>query len=231
MPKTRDSFAFRNFDPERILQRRFFKDLHFDANKLQSLSTTDFDSFDLTKEKLSKLSFLIFKAIEYQKHIMRHGDRLTKYARALEYKIATDETADIEVLRKRHKRVDELSMKYCGAVTAGGITSYFLGGIAIKDVGGLCKRIGELGELVDKKIKKHYRKIFAGRLRQARQATGLSQRKFANLIGMSPTGYCQYENGQSEPNIPMLINLSEILNRSTDWLLGRIDIEDKDLPF
>ena len=225
MPKTRDAFAFRDFDPERILQRRFFKDFHFDANKsdeeiLQKFSATDSDSFEITRDKFDIMDALLVRAVEYQKHIKRHGDRLTKYARALEYKIATDETADIEVLRKRHKRVDELSMKYCGAVTAEGITSYLFAGIAVKDVGGLCQKIAKGYKELDGKIKSHYRKIFAERLRQARKELRLTQNAFGNLLGLTQRGVSNFENAIYEPSLAVLVKISEKLNRPVGWFLG-----------
>lgn len=225
MPKTRDAFAFRDFAPERILQRRFFKDFYFDANKsdeeiLQKFSATDSDSFEITQEKFDTMDDLLVRAVEYQKHIKRHGDRLTKYTRALEYKIATDETANIEVLRKRHKRVDELSMKYCGAVTAAGIASYLFAGIAVKDVGGLCQKIAKVYKELDGKIKSHYRKIFAERLKQARKELRLTQNAFGNLLGLTQRGVSNFENAIYEPSLAVLVKISEKLNRPVGWFLG-----------
>ena len=226
MPKTKDAFAFRDFDPERILQRRFFKDFHFDADKsdeeiLQKFSATDSDSFEITQEKFDTMDDLLVRAAKYQKErIKTHGDRLTKYARALEFKIATDETANIEVLRKRHKRVDELSIKYCGAVTAEGITSQLFAGIAVKDVGGLCQKIAKVYKELDGKIKLHYRKIFAERLKQARKELRLTQNEFGNLLGLTQRGVSNFENAIYEPSLAGLVKISEKLNRPVGWFLG-----------
>lgn len=225
MPKTRDAFAFRDFDPERILQRPFFRGFEVDFDKtdeeiLKLLATEDFDSFEITQEKFDIMDDLLVRAVEYQKHIKRHGDRLTKYTRALEYKIATDETANIEVLRKRHKRVDELSMKYCGAVTAEGITSYLFAGIAVKDVGGLCQKIAKIYKELDGKIKSHYRKIFAERLKQARKELRLTQNAFGNLLGLTQRGVSNFENAIYEPSLAVLVKISEKLNRPVGWFLG-----------
>ena len=227
MPKTRDAFAFRDFDPERILQRRFFKDFHLyddetDEEILKSLATEDFEEFTETMIKADCSSEYLYMLAKYQKHIMKHGDRLTKYARALEYKIATDETANIEVLRKRHKRVDELSMKYCGAVTAEGTTSYFLGGIAVDDVGGLCQKFAQIYKKLDGKIKSHYRKIFAERLKQARKELRLTQTEFARRLNTSQRAIGYYEKAACEPSIAMLVRISKILKRPIDWFLGAI---------
>lgn len=225
MPKTRDAFAFRDFDPERILQRPFFRGFEVDFDKtdeeiLQKFSATDSDSFEITRDKFDIIGALLVRAVEYQqKHIKRHGDRLTKYTRALEYKIATDETANIEVLRKRHKRVDELSMKYCGAVTAEGITSYLFAGIAVKDVGGLCQKIAKIYKELDGKIKSHYRKIFAERLKQARKELRLTQAELGMRLGLSQRAISNYENAERDPSVDLLVRISTKSKHPIDWFL------------
>ena len=55
--KTKNAFAFRNFDSSRILQRPFFKDFYFETDKsdekiLQSLSKATEDSVDSWEKNL-----------------------------------------------------------------------------------------------------------------------------------------------------------------------------------
>lgn len=224
--KTKNAFAFRDFDRAKILQRPFFKDFHFDADKsdteiLQDLSLSDDDSFETIQKKFDILDTLIVSAAKYQNRIKRHGDRLTKYARAVANKIATDDNAEIEIFRTRHKRANELSMKYCGCVTdTKSATTFFLGGITVDDIGGLCQRIAERYKELDEKIKIHYRKIFASRLKTARQAMKLSQTDFGASVGLSQRVVSSYEVGIREPNLATLVRFSQKLKRPVGWFLG-----------
>lgn len=233
MPKTKNAFAFRDFDADRILQRRFFilqqkwfsewilPDMT-DEEILQKMGMTDFDSFEETQDKLEAMEVLIGSVAAYQKHIKRHGDRLTRYARSVEYKITTDDKADIAALRKRHERATDLSIKYCGAFTAYGVTSHFLGGIAVMKVGGLCDKIIAQCKELDGKVKAHYRKIFATRLKEARKEMGLTQTDFGFLVGLSQRAISNFENADREPSIAALVKISKRTKRPIDWLLGAI---------
>ena len=145
MPKTKNAFAFRDFDAEKILQRKFFQTLNLpkgmDEEILQKMGMADFDSFEGTQAKLEAMGALLRRTAEYQKHIKRHGDRLTRYARAVEHTITTDDKADIAAFKLRYSRAGKLSVKYSGCFTAYGMTSNFLGGIAVDNVGRLCDKI------------------------------------------------------------------------------------------
>lgn len=227
MPKTKDAFALKDFDPSRILQRRFFTEFGFGADLtdreiLQSLSYSPIDSQEIMEKKLSDLENIFRRVTEYQQHIKRHGQRLTEYISLIANRIAKDETANIDVLRANYRRAEKLSMKYCGCVTENSsVTAIFLGGIAINDVGGLCTEISKRYNKLDGEVQHVYRKVFADRLKFARQKTKMSQKEFAEKLGLSQNGYSPYENGQRNPSIPMLIRLSRLLNRSADWLLGQ----------
>lgn len=230
MPKTKDAFAMKNFDEQRILSRPFFEefreDFHFadtasDTEILSSLTVNHTDNLDILQMKLDALDALIIRAAEYQKHIKRHGERLMKYTRVVVNKIVTDETADIELLRTRHKRAGELSMKYCGCVTdINSVTTHFLGGISVKDVGGLCKKIAEKYKAVDDEIKRLYRKTFADRLKRARQSQGMTQAQLGASLKMSRRAITSYENATREPSIAMLVRFSKTLDKPVGWLLG-----------
>ena len=58
------------------------------------------------------------------------------------------------------------------------------------------------------------------RLRDLREDHDLSQRKLAEMIGMSQTGYSKYETGENDIPTNILIKLSRIYNVSIDYLLG-----------
>lgn len=64
------------------------------------------------------------------------------------------------------------------------------------------------------------KKIFGKRLRQARKEAGLNQKQIAEKLGILQSSYAQYEITKRTPSLEVLAQISMILNRSTDWLLG-----------
>ncbi|MFD2372099.1 helix-turn-helix domain-containing protein [Brevibacillus sp. GCM10020057] len=61
------------------------------------------------------------------------------------------------------------------------------------------------------------------RLRTARKANGLTQEELAERICTTKGTISNYENNHSTPPNDMLRQLADILNVTTDWLLGRTD--------
>ena len=57
------------------------------------------------------------------------------------------------------------------------------------------------------------------RLKELREAKGLSQRKLANELGMLHQTYSNYENEKREPNIATLIKLADYFDVSVDYLI------------
>ena len=67
-------------------------------------------------------------------------------------------------------------------------------------------------------------KILGIRLKQLREKTGLSQAKFAKVLGgVSQPVIARYETGDCFPSYPVLIKIADYFNVSTDYLLGRTD--------
>ena len=58
------------------------------------------------------------------------------------------------------------------------------------------------------------------RLRDMREDHDLSQRKLAEQLGMSQTGYSKYETGENDVPTGILIRLSRLYDVSIDFLLG-----------
>lgn len=230
--KTFNAFAFRNFDERRILSRNFFRgwreDCHVgdglsDEEILARFSAADDDSIKTTQDKISAIEALMFRGTNYQKRILWHGKKIAKFTQLLERKIATDLTVDIDQMRAQHKRAEELSIRYCGALVQFGESEIKRFGIATGYVGGLLKKIGEIYDALDAKRKLYYRKNFAARLKQVRRTTSLTQKQFAEKkLHMSQAGYMQYETARRDPSIPTLIEIAKALNISTDWLLGLV---------
>ena len=64
---------------------------------------------------------------------------------------------------------------------------------------------------------------FSENLKKARAISGKTQLEVATLLGLEWLGYQRYEAGNREPNLSRLCQLADILNVSTDYLLGRTD--------
>jgi len=60
----------------------------------------------------------------------------------------------------------------------------------------------------------------AQRIKAARKAAHLTQQDVADRLGMSDVGFGDIERGKSQPNIEYLFQLSSILGRSVEHLLG-----------
>jgi transcriptional regulator with XRE-family HTH domain len=64
---------------------------------------------------------------------------------------------------------------------------------------------------------------FPDRLREARDKKGLSQSELAAKAGLQPSAVSHFETGRRSPSFDNLKALSEALQVSTDYLLGRVD--------
>ena len=58
------------------------------------------------------------------------------------------------------------------------------------------------------------------RIRDLREDKDLTQKKLADMLGMSQTGYSKYETGENDIPTSILIKLSRFYNVSIDYLLG-----------
>ena len=65
------------------------------------------------------------------------------------------------------------------------------------------------------------------RLKEIREARGISQRQAALGLNLSPTVYNRYENGIREPSNAMMLLIADYFGVTVDQLLGRdpIDID------
>lgn len=61
------------------------------------------------------------------------------------------------------------------------------------------------------------------RLRRLRIKRRITQRQIADLLGIFPQNYGTYEHGRSVPREPRLVQIAEILETTTDYLMGRTD--------
>lgn len=61
---------------------------------------------------------------------------------------------------------------------------------------------------------------FGERLTQARKDKGLSQKDFAEALGITATRLNYWEKDKREPDIPFLHKICKTLNINGDWLIG-----------
>ena len=83
--------------------------------------------------------------------------------------------------------------------------------------------------------------MFAARLKEARQACGLTLKALGLKIGMAESTISLYESGKREPDLETVHKISNTLSVSTDYLLGRTndptlpdstkDVADEDIKF
>ena len=62
---------------------------------------------------------------------------------------------------------------------------------------------------------------FHQRLRQLRKARQLTQKRVAELLGISPRVYTRWENGDATPLFGTVVKLADILDVTLDELAGR----------
>lgn len=65
---------------------------------------------------------------------------------------------------------------------------------------------------------------FSKRLKEIREANDYSRKDLAAALNVSDTTISNYENANREPDIKTLIQISEYLNASVDYLLGQADV-------
>ncbi|MGO5472702.1 helix-turn-helix domain-containing protein [Streptococcus hyointestinalis] len=62
--------------------------------------------------------------------------------------------------------------------------------------------------------------IFAERLKEKRLEKGFTQSELGKKVGVKQNTFTNWENGSREPNFKTLIELANILETTTDDLLG-----------
>lgn len=189
--KRRHAYALRDFDETKILQRRFFKDFHFDTDKtdeeiLQSLQETEKKSLDDMEQSQKTIKATYERLDKFHELLNRHQTRLSKFSRM------TTKVANSDILLVRQ-----------------GTIEYFTANLSTME---LMEKFKNAYYTLEKKIQKRYREEFAARLKRARLAAGFTQKQLGDMIQISPHGYGQYENGKRDPSIPTICRLLKILS-------------------
>jgi transcriptional regulator with XRE-family HTH domain len=68
--------------------------------------------------------------------------------------------------------------------------------------------------------------MFAKKLKELREAAGMTQQELAEKIGMKRASVAAYEASGQEPKYDILQKLAGVFSCSTDYLLGRSNIRD-----
>ena len=197
--KTKNAFAFRDFDSARILQRPFFKNFYFESDKsdteiLDSLSESKKDSVDTLERKLYVIKAVIERLRAFRHLIDRHNKtRLSKYN------------------KKKSKSKKDKIQRFVPVMEYSNASNNILE---------LINKFEKLYCDIEKKLQEHYRKDFANRLKQARQALGLTQKQLGALIQVSPQAFYLYENGKRDVSVPTIIRLAKVLNMNGNQILG-----------
>ena len=66
-------------------------------------------------------------------------------------------------------------------------------------------------------------KLIFDRIKELREQTGMSARKFAEIIGIKYTTYYGYENGTREPGSQTVTKICNYFGCTADYLLGLSD--------
>ena len=59
------------------------------------------------------------------------------------------------------------------------------------------------------------------KISEYRKMKGITQKEFAEKLGVSAGNLCEWEKGRIEPSISALIKMSELLDISVDELIGK----------
>ena len=195
MPKTKDAFAFRDFDSSHILQRPFFRNFYFETGKsdeeiLKSLSMKTEESVNSLEKKLYAIKATLERLTEFRQLINRHNEQRLAYF----YRKSN---------KKDKHRVNEME--------------YFSASLSVLE---LMNKFEKLYYDIEKKIRALYRKEFGNRLKQGRKSLGLTQKQLGALVQVSPQAFSLYEHGEQDIPVYTVIRLAKALNTSSDQLLG-----------
>ena len=200
--KTKNAFAFRDFDSSRILQRPFFKNFYFDSNKsdaeiLESLNNITDDSVDSWEKNLYAIKAILDRLEKFRHLINRHNEkRLDKYNK----KKSKSEKVKITELQRPAP-----------------IMEYFSASLSVLE---LINKFKNLYREIEKRIQVRYRKDFASRLKRIRKDLNLTQKQFGDLIRVSPQVFSFYERGEHDIPVHTIIRLAKALNMSGNQILG-----------
>ena len=72
--------------------------------------------------------------------------------------------------------------------------------------------------------------MLGNRIKILREELGLKQEELANKMSVSPSSIGMYETNKREPNYELILKLAQFFDVSTDYLLGKSDNRNSDVP-
>lgn len=200
--KTKNAFAFRDFDSARILQRPFFKNFYFDSNKsdaeiLDSLNTVNEDSVESWEKNLYAIKAIHDRLAKFRHLINRHNEKR------------------LDTYNKKKSKLE--NVKISELQRPAPVMEYFSASLSILE---LMNKFKNLYSDIEKKIQARYRKDFGSRLKRIRQDLKLTQKQFGDLIRVSPQVFSFYERGEHDIPVHTIIRLAKALNMSGNQILG-----------
>ena len=205
MPKTKNAFALRNFDAERFIRDKLLV-CGLKPNALISMDTDKNNFVDMQQARKSYLRF-DDELKKFRRRLIRHNKRYQRFARMITDSLISNDTDEyyLSVVQPRRNRLMDLSDRYTNIATK----------ILAAE-----KNVEEMIYQLEQYQQIYRMQIFAGRLRVARKAAGLTQEGLAKNLGIKRNTYAAYETARNVPNVSLLASLSTELQRPTDWLLG-----------
>ena len=198
------AFALQGFNVKRILQRPYFelRTNKSDAEILDNFEVPSNLSIVELEKRLEKYTTFRVKLLNYGVRIQKHIDKLFKMIYGTASPI---ENPTILPTRQISERENSLLIVYTSVT---------------KHIWYLISKVADLIEEITTKIQQSYRKIFAQRLKQARQEKKISQRDLSKLTKINRADIGLYETGKKFPSLDNFIKILRCTGVSADWLLG-----------
>lgn len=68
---------------------------------------------------------------------------------------------------------------------------------------------------------------FSARIKLIRKERKLTQKQMAELLSTTERNYQYYEAGAREPTLETFVEIADVLQVSTDYLVGRSDVAER----
>ena len=206
MPKTRNAFAF----------RRLIYGIELDSKASELAMQGKIKEAQELSDKSEDLLFSAFQAKTNEPYIANRVKGIEQSIRNCERDLERskfltkcldrhDERLKRLLSYKNSKRISELQKKYL---------------IVRENLQGYVKLVNDLLAWNKTVLQRAFREEFGNRLRVARRRKSYTQEAVAEKLGITKAAYCNYELGNREMPNYFIYKIADILNVSSDYLLG-----------
>ena len=201
--KTKDAFAMRDFDKDKILSRNFF-DTHGDYIRLSEKCLSDTDALNaLPTAGIEGGRQAVTTLAEIQRRVSDYSRLVSEHSR----KIARLYFESDEQKPKNEKRVDRLKKLH---------TAYAKADYAITD---LKVKLADLIRMINSQLDHDCRRAFAENVRALREKNKLSQKELSDLLEISQSSVAAYESATRQPYLTMICRMALALKVTPTELL------------